>query len=62
MFVGRAFQNVSADVKVVDNCQVGSSNVGLALQMSDWLFSLLPRFFPDFRFSQLVPPAAVVRF
>jgi hypothetical protein len=46
-FVKLFFQNVSFVVKLVDKCQVGSSNVRLAPQMSDWLFSLLPRFFPE---------------
>ena len=46
-FVKLFFQNVSFVVKLVDKCQVGSSNVRLAPQMSDWLFSLLPRFFSE---------------
>ena len=57
-FVKLFFQNVSFVVKLVDKCQVGSSNVRLAPQMSDWLFSLLPRFFPEFlRFQPIVDSA-----
>ena len=57
-FVKLFFQNVSFVVKLVDKCQVGSSNVRLALQISDWLFSLLSRFFSGIlRFSQLVDSA-----
>ena len=41
------FQNVTLGVKLVDKCQVGSSNVELAPQMSDWLFSF-GRTFSDF--------------
>ena len=38
-FVRLVFQNVTLGVKLVGKCQVGSSNVELAPQMSDWLFS-----------------------
>ena len=46
-FVRLVFQNVTLGVKLVGKCQVGSSNVELAPQMSDWLFSF-GRTFSDF--------------